>query len=248
MEISVEHKPASEDCDFVRNRLHEHNAAIVGPDNYAPLAILVRDDTGTIRAGLLGETFWNWLHISTVWVNESDRGKGLGTRLLALAEEEGIRRGCISAFLDSLSFQAPDFYLKRGYEIWGELEDFPVGHRRTFLQKELVGGEVPGGRPGRDHAERGRRGREPVDSRAAHRGDSPAGGGDGRGESPPGMGIRKGGRSPASRRRSLLWRNRGKQLPRGFDAFDRGLDSRLTHHVQAGLVREGLGGFPGYGG
>lgn len=69
-------------------------------------------------------------------------GEGLGTRLLALAEEEGIKRGCISAYLDSMSFQAPDFYLKRGYEIWGELEDFPVGHRRTFLQKKLAGGEV----------------------------------------------------------------------------------------------------------
>ena len=70
-----------------------------------------------------------------------DRGQGLGTRLLALAEEEGIKRGCISAFLDSLSFQAPDFYLKRGYEIWGELKDLPVGHRRIFLQKKLVPSE-----------------------------------------------------------------------------------------------------------
>ena len=141
MHISIEDKPRAEDCDFVRNRLHEHNAAMVGPDNYAPLAIFVRDDTGSIRGGLLGETFWQWLHISIVWVNESDRGQGLGTRLLALAEEEGIKRGCISAFLDSLSFQTPDFYLKRGYEIWGELKDLPVGHRRIFLQKKLVPGE-----------------------------------------------------------------------------------------------------------
>ena len=138
MHISIEDEPRAEDCDFVRNRLHEHNTAIVGPDNYAPLAIFVRDDAGSIRGGLLGETFWQWLHISIVWVNESSRGQGLGTRLLALAEEEGLKRGCISAFLDSLSFQAPDFYLKRGYEIWGELKDLPAGHRRIFLQKKLV--------------------------------------------------------------------------------------------------------------
>ena len=109
MEIAIEDKPAPEDCGFVRNRLHEHNTAIVGPDNFSPLAIFARDDTGTIRAGLLGETFWQWLHISTLWVQASDRENGLGTRLLALAEEEGIRRGCINAFLDSLSFQAPGF-------------------------------------------------------------------------------------------------------------------------------------------
>ena len=57
MQISIEDKPRPDDCDFVRNRLHEHNATIVGPDNYAPLAIFVRDDTGSIRGGLLGETF-----------------------------------------------------------------------------------------------------------------------------------------------------------------------------------------------
>ena len=141
MQISIEDKPRAEDYDFVRNRLHEHNIAIVGPDNYAPLAIFVRDDTGSIRGGLLGATFWQWLHISTLWVNESSRGQGLGTRLLALAEEEGLKRGCISAFLDSLSFQAPDFYLQRGYEIWGELKDLPVGHQRIFLQKKLVPSE-----------------------------------------------------------------------------------------------------------
>ena len=46
MQISIEDKPRPEDCDFVRNRLHEHNATIVGPDNYAPLAIFVRGRYG----------------------------------------------------------------------------------------------------------------------------------------------------------------------------------------------------------
>ena len=138
MKISIENEPSSRDCDFIRNRLHEYNAAFVGPDNYAPLAIFVRDDSGSIRGGLLGETFWQWLHISIVWINENDRGQGLGTRLLELAEEEGIKRGCVSAFLDSLSFQSPGFYMNRGYETWGELKDLPLGHQRLFLQKKLV--------------------------------------------------------------------------------------------------------------
>ena len=140
MQLSIEDEPCLEDCDFVRGRLQEHNAAIVGPDNYAPLAIFARDGSGSIRGGLLGETFWQWLHISTVWIAASDRGQGLGTRLLALAEEEAVKRGCIGAFVDSQSFQAPDFYLNRGYEVWGELRDLPVGHRRIFLQKKLAPG------------------------------------------------------------------------------------------------------------
>ncbi len=138
MQISIETTPNPEDCDFVRDHLYKYNTAIVGPDNYAPLTIFIRDESGTIRGGLLGETFWQWLHISIVWVNENDRSQGLGSRLLAFAEEEGIKRGCIGVFLDSLSFQAPDFYIKRGYEIWGEIEGLPPNHRRIFLQKKLI--------------------------------------------------------------------------------------------------------------
>ena len=100
MQILIEAHPSPEDCDFVRDRLNEHNEAIVGPDNFKPLSIFVRDEGGTIHGGLLGETFWHWLHISIVWVHESDRGQGIGTRLLLLAEEEATKRGCIGAFLD----------------------------------------------------------------------------------------------------------------------------------------------------
>jgi hypothetical protein len=36
-----------------------------------------------------------------------------------------------------MSFQALPFYQKLGYEKWGELNDFPIGHTRHFLKKRL---------------------------------------------------------------------------------------------------------------
>ena len=59
MQVSIEDDPCPEDFDFVRDRLQEHNAAIVGPDNYAPLAIFARDGSGSIRGGLLGKPSGN---------------------------------------------------------------------------------------------------------------------------------------------------------------------------------------------
>jgi hypothetical protein len=41
------------------------------------------------------------------------------------------------AYLDTFSFQAPDFYKKLGYEVFGELQDFPHGHQRYFMKKRL---------------------------------------------------------------------------------------------------------------
>lgn len=65
------------------------------------------------------------------------RGQGYGTQLLATAEAEGVRRGCHSAYLDTFSFQAPTFYEKCGYEIFGTLDAFPDEHQRFFMRKTL---------------------------------------------------------------------------------------------------------------
>jgi hypothetical protein len=56
---------------------------------------------------------------------------------MKMAEQEGLTRGCQSVFLDTHDFQALPFYQKLGYEIFGELEDFPPGHTRYYLKKRL---------------------------------------------------------------------------------------------------------------
>lgn len=83
------------------------------------------------------ETYWQWLCIVVLWVHESFRGAGYGKALLAAAEQEAVKRGCQYAYLDTFSFQALEFYQKRGYVVFGELPNFPQGHSRYFLKKEL---------------------------------------------------------------------------------------------------------------
>jgi GNAT superfamily N-acetyltransferase len=72
-----------------------------------------------------------------MWVREDLRGSGYGQRLLALAEDEARKRGAKNSYLDTFSFQAPGFYKKYGYRVFGELPDFPTGHQRYFLTKQL---------------------------------------------------------------------------------------------------------------
>jgi hypothetical protein len=56
---------------------------------------------------------------------------------LSAAEDEARRRGAKHAYLDTFSFQAPDFYEQHGYQVFGTLDDFPAGHQRYFMTKEL---------------------------------------------------------------------------------------------------------------
>ncbi len=139
MQIQIEAVPEEGDCQVLRDRLTAYNKLHADDDNFAPLSIFVRDEEGHIKGGLLGETFWRWLHISIVWIDEDVRDRGWGSKLIQTVEAEAISRGCIGVFVDSLSFQAPDFYSKHGYSIWGELDGLPPGHRRIFFQKQLGG-------------------------------------------------------------------------------------------------------------
>ena len=102
------------------------------------LAIAIRDpDSGKPVGGLCGRTAGGWLAIDLIFVPETFRGMGLAKQLIAMAEEEAKRRDCHSAWLDTMNPQALTLYRRLGYDIFGELKDYPVGSSRFFLQKKL---------------------------------------------------------------------------------------------------------------
>jgi len=114
------------------------NTAQAGEGNARPLAVLARDSTGTLRGGVAGRTIYGHWLIEVLWVDDACRGSGLGKRLMEQAEREAIARGCVAAQVDTLSFQAPDFYRKLGFEVVGRIEGFPAGHDRYFMLRRFV--------------------------------------------------------------------------------------------------------------
>ena len=136
--IRLESITSEDDRRKVMDGLLAHNKAQTGDINYENLNFVLRDANGEVVGGLLGEVYWGWLHVDILWVDERFRKGGLGQKLMDAAEHEAAQRGCHSAFLDTFSFQALPFYLKLGYEIFGELTDFPPGHGRYFLKKKLT--------------------------------------------------------------------------------------------------------------
>jgi GNAT superfamily N-acetyltransferase len=137
VKIKLELSPAIEDEQIVRHGLRRYNDQYVPADGDTSFAVFLRDPEGIVIGGVLARAGRGWLHIGTMWVEPSRRGKGWGTRLIAAVEAEGRRRGCHSAYLDTFSFQAPAFYTRCGYEVFGTLEAFPEGHQRYFMRKQL---------------------------------------------------------------------------------------------------------------
>ncbi|MCB8953502.1 MAG: GNAT family N-acetyltransferase [Ardenticatenales bacterium] len=117
--------------------LNDYNDQQAGEDHAQSVCFLLYDADEEIVGGVIGTTYWHWLHVSLMWIKAEYRGLGYGSRLLRLAEEEALQRGARQAYLDTFSFQAPDFYKKHGYHVFGVLEDFPTGHQRYFMTKSL---------------------------------------------------------------------------------------------------------------
>jgi GNAT superfamily N-acetyltransferase len=104
--------------------------------DYRSLTIFVtHPDTDELLGGLWASTNYSYLHIDLLYLPEDMRRTGLGTQLIAQAEQEAIHRGCTTAWLDTFSFQARGFYERIGYTVFGTLEDYPPGHSRFFLKK-----------------------------------------------------------------------------------------------------------------
>lgn len=130
-------KPEESAWGIIGRGLSQFNVQQAGDTKFKRLCFVLQGDDQVIVGGALGDLHWEWFHLDLLWIKEELRGRGYGHLLLLRIEEEARQHGARHAFLDTFSFQAPEFYRRHGYRVFGELPDFPPGHQRYFLTKEL---------------------------------------------------------------------------------------------------------------
>ncbi len=124
-------------AQFVREHLDTFNVGATGISTYYPVHFFLKSERDEILGGLIGSIWGGWLHITYLWIDEAERGKLWATKMMDQAEDYARERGCHFVTLDTHSFQARPFYEKRGYEVFGVLDDYPRGHKKFFLKKRL---------------------------------------------------------------------------------------------------------------
>ena len=138
-EVTFQENPTAHELQILANGIESYTESHLGPDDRRELVFFLRDADGAIVGGVRGSHGnYGWLWIGTLWVAQEIRGKGLGSQLMDRIEEKAILNGCTNPYLNTFRFSAVDFYKKRGYEVFGELEDFPAGHSVYCLRKRLV--------------------------------------------------------------------------------------------------------------
>lgn len=131
---------SSEEEKLIVDKIVEYNLSIVPSKQQVDFFWINRviEKDGEIAGGILGKMYcWNCLYIDTLWIKEEYRKYGLGSKLLKEVERLAKEKGCYLIHLDTFDFQAKDFYIKHGYEVFGVLDDCPEGHKRYFLKKNI---------------------------------------------------------------------------------------------------------------
>lgn len=121
----------------MQDALYTFNVQATGVSDGRMLSLLLRDARGRLQAGLLGHTWAGCLTVTELWVHSRQRGRGLGTQLMAKAEAIARKRGCVLSFLSTHTFQARPFYERLGYRVVAQLKDYPLGHGQVFMRKRL---------------------------------------------------------------------------------------------------------------
>lgn len=125
----------------VRKKLVEFNLSQASgdlTDDVGTVEITLLNEQDELVAGITASIYWKQMHVDFLWVDESLRGQNKGTELLAKAEEIARQHHCRYIQLETFSFQAPEFYKKQGFTIFGILDDSPYdGAKQYFLKKVL---------------------------------------------------------------------------------------------------------------
>lgn len=135
--IVYDEHPEQSAWGIIGSGIHEYNNQQAGDVHSQVLCFTIQGPGQEIAGGVIAQVYWDWLYIDLMWMKPELRGHGYGSQLLLLVEDEARKRGAKHAHLDTFSFQAPGFYEKHGYRVFGELPDFPQGCQRYFMTKDL---------------------------------------------------------------------------------------------------------------
>jgi GNAT superfamily N-acetyltransferase len=132
-------EPSEHHQEAILAPLLVYNESQVGRTLHEPVAILLQGDAHSeVVGGLWGKIYYEWLFVELLFVPENLRGARLGSQMIAKAEDMARQKNCVGVWLDTFSFQAPEFYRKLGYDVFGSLDNYPTGRTRFFLQKRFT--------------------------------------------------------------------------------------------------------------
>jgi len=136
--ITHETNPQKNDVQVLGDGIMEYARQKKGHKPIDFFAFFIRDENNQIQGGSNGCNLYGCLYIDQLWVSERLRGKGYGTKLMQAAEKFGREQGCTFAAVNTMDWEALEFYKKLGFQVEFERHGFLKDSIFYFLRKNLT--------------------------------------------------------------------------------------------------------------
>jgi GNAT superfamily N-acetyltransferase len=130
-------EPTDDETHFLEESINQFNIAFTGIPFGGKVAVLAYNTDDHLIGGATGFKWGDSFKVDFLYLEQNWRGQDIGTQIMDRIEQEAAARKCTQLYLDTYSFQAIEFYKKRGFEVIGTLENFPTPHTFYFLKKTL---------------------------------------------------------------------------------------------------------------
>lgn len=143
-QIEIDLHPNKEFADFLSKMIREFNnehsiyhLEARKKGGVQPINLIVSDSNNVWVGGINADVYWGWVEIHNFWFQDSYRNKGVGSRLLKQLELIAKEKGATKALLTTFEFQARSYYEKHGYQVVGEIKDYPPGSSYYTMVKQF---------------------------------------------------------------------------------------------------------------
>lgn len=138
--LTITKQLCEKDKQYIEDELYFFNLRHFPKDlggRYEEVNLYVKDENDNVRGGILSAICWNWLEIYSLILDEDIRNSGYGTKLLNEVEKIAREKKCDFIKVDTLSFQALDFYKKNGFQVYGTIDNVGRDFIHYYLKKDL---------------------------------------------------------------------------------------------------------------
>lgn len=135
--ILYEKNPSKEDTNFLWEKITEIAIKTQGHQDHESFGFFIRNKNNCIQAGCNGFIFYGCLYVDQLWVDDLIRKKGCGTQLMQAAENLAKSKNCQFISVNTMNWEALDFYKKIGFYVEFERHGFDKNSIFYFLRKNL---------------------------------------------------------------------------------------------------------------
>ena len=135
--ISYEKNPSSDDIQILNDGIMEQAKQKKGMKQLDFFAFFIRDDDGKVIGGCAGDNMYGALFVGQLWVTDELRGQGYGSKLMHAAEGLAIKNSCNFIAVNTMDWEALDFYKKLGFYVEFERHGYDKDSVFYFLRKNL---------------------------------------------------------------------------------------------------------------